>query len=95
MAMESRAIAGGLSLSAEKKLSADHQLPGVPNAKVAEEVLLNKLTIHSHSIDPPVNSHSVAPGTAATAAHQQSLYAVTPVFNLLAIAAADCTIQLI
>jgi hypothetical protein len=41
MAMESRAIAGGLS--------ADHQLPGVPNAK---EVLLNKL-IHNHSIDPP------------------------------------------
>ncbi len=37
MAMESRAIAGGLS--------ADHQLPGVPNAK---EVLLNKL-IHNHS----------------------------------------------
>jgi hypothetical protein len=41
MAMESRAIAGGLS--------ADHQLPGVPKAK---EVLLNKL-IHNHSIDPP------------------------------------------
>jgi hypothetical protein len=41
MAMESRAIAGGLS--------ADHQLPGVPNAK---EVLLNKL-IHNHNIDPP------------------------------------------
>jgi hypothetical protein len=40
MAMESRAIAGGLS--------ADHQLPGVPKAK---EVLLNKL-IHNHSIDP-------------------------------------------
>ncbi len=39
--MESRAIAGGLS--------ADHQLPGVPNAK---EVLLNKL-IHNHSIAPP------------------------------------------
>jgi hypothetical protein len=37
MAMESRAIAGGLS--------ADHQLPGVPKAK---EVLLNKL-IHNHS----------------------------------------------
>ncbi len=42
MAMESRAIAGGLS--------ADHQLPGVPN--YAKEVLLNKL-IHNHSIDPP------------------------------------------
>ena len=54
MAMESRAIAGGLS--------ADHQLPGVPNAK---EVLLNKL-IHNHSIDPPeIVTHSVAPGTAA------------------------------
>jgi hypothetical protein len=43
MAMESRAIAGGLS--------ADHyQLPGVP--KAIKEVLLNK-TIHNHSIDPP------------------------------------------
>jgi hypothetical protein len=41
MAMESRAIAGSLS--------ADHQLPGVPNAK---EVLLNKL-IHNHRIGPP------------------------------------------
>ncbi len=41
MAIESRAIAGGLS--------ADHQLPGVPKAK---QVLPNKL-IHNHTIDPP------------------------------------------
>jgi hypothetical protein len=57
-AMEPRAIAGGLS--------ADHQLPGVPNAK---EVLLNKL-IHNHSIAPP--SHALVHDPALLQAHHSS-----------------------